>query len=435
MYYDARGVEGVPNHLAVADRSILRSTEFIVFARSKHKNLAMRGLWLLVTSAVTPLALSLTLILLPGNLRIHDNLCFNYLHQSDAQVKDTTAIAYTPVHQTYREEIWQDLQSRYARLYGQAMVTVDDWDQLQNILSGPVVYCRDCHIDCVQRLEAIIKRKGLPSVPLAQPFGLGIEEMRGPMFQLRFPLHASRYKALMRSSPRLDLASLVRESSPSSPYTHGESLALHLLNDYLRLEEETFDDTYCERYIEHIARSPEHALSLRRLIRKRAFFRGEVFSGLLGELAALGCISPNLLANQMNDDEFNFLRPSKKYFIGSDVIRRDWHHKLALFSHQHPRNSTTPHWQNEFTSWRGFQQRLTYLSTNMQRNSSSDKLFILLHGFGGSADQFESLASALSKHLVVSLDMVSLMTDVHLIYFFHRSDSDKVRSLLSVIIR
>lgn len=359
---------------------------------------------LLIALTATSYTLCLTVLLLPGNLRVHNNPCFQYLQQSKTNINEVTSVAYFPSQHLYRDEILLDLQERYARVYGASIDCVNDLHQLANKLKGTVVYCKDGHADCVRQVEEAIITNRLHSIPVHESFSLPFNELEGPLHELQFPFFEQRYRSLMNNLPFSDLAPLL---SANSSHGYGESLALQLLNDYLSMSEESFDETYSDRYIQHMARSVDHIHSLQRLAKAKAFFRGEVFSGLMGDLASLGCISPGLLASQTSGIGFTFLRPPKNYLISSDAIRRDWHRTIALYSEHQTLASSTPHWQVKFTYWRGFMQRLTYLSTNNQRNSTSDTVFVLLHGFGGSADQFEGLASALSRHLVVSLDMVS----------------------------
>lgn len=116
------------------------------------------------------------------------------------------------------------------------------------------------------------------------------------------------------------------------------------------------------------------------------FFKGEIFSAVFGSLVSLGCISIKELARGNLDE----------------AIRKDWHVRLAGI-HPVPEYLEPNSWRVSYRYWRGFIQREATISQHSQ-DKKKPKAF-LVHGFGGSIDQFTGLAKELSDDFdVYALD-------------------------------
>jgi len=116
------------------------------------------------------------------------------------------------------------------------------------------------------------------------------------------------------------------------------------------------------------------------------FFEGEIFSAAFGTLVSLGCISVNRIAT-VNIEE---------------AIRKDWHMRLAEI-HSKSDFLQTNSWVVSYRYWRGFVQREARMP-QVSENTKRVKAF-LVHGFGGSIDQFTGLAQKLSTEFdVYALD-------------------------------
>lgn len=234
----------------------------------------------------------------------------------------------------------------------------------------------------------------------------------------------------------------------------GEELALSIVNDYLTLGDDLFTKKYQDQYIQTIAKSVEHQKSFERLRISSStissssrsttsvlpitsssyghFFQGEVLSGLLAPLISQGLVSPRLLIHCRK-----VLYPGWKGSILSamerplicrirnEIIRKDWQTQIAISKSNNmniPQSSTSsssskadlPSWNISFRHWRGYIQReATMLSPLPQPTStvvdvsshnarltevSSKPMLVLIHGFGGSLEQYTGLAKILSEH-------------------------------------
>ena len=173
-----------------------------------------------------------------------------------------------------------------------------------------------------------------------------------------------------------------------------ENLASKLLQDYMLLGETAFSNKYAELYISQICRSDDHEKSFRRLLRYNSrgslastnFFQGEVLSGLLAPLVELGCVSPReLLAARRRG--VNLERPLFCR-LKAEATRKYWHFYLAA----NPAKQS-PSWNFSNRFWRGFLQRdatMTSFGDSSGALNVSKPAIVLVHGFGGSIEQFRS---------------------------------------------
>lgn len=235
----------------------------------------------------------------------------------------------------------------------------------------------------------------------------------------------------------------------------GEDLAIALVSDYLSLGDDQFIRRYQNRYIDTIASSTvssnEHRLSLFRLrdttsfgtdmdtavsrgvvitSRYSSFFQGEVLSGLLSPLLSLGCISPRLLyhCRQVLFPGLKGLRLDRPLTcrVREEAIRRDWHHQLVRWNLKKKSlidpvgHKDRKEWVIKYTSWRGYVQReATMLGSNGMDTSDTREdgasspsahqtlkpILLLIHGFGGSINQYTGLARQLCDNFdVYALD-------------------------------
>ena len=195
----------------------------------------------------------------------------------------------------------------------------------------------------------------------------------------------------------------------------GESLALHLLQEYERLGDKGFTQKYYKDYIK-MARddgSIEHSIAMARLASPKtstygdfvtiadgkelpsekfanSFFEGEVMAGLLSPLIALGCISLNKLPK-------------------GAISRKKWH--MYISSLLSSSTSSSNRWSYQYRNWKGFIQREAMYSARYSDDSDNTiggkkrPKALLVHGFGGSIDQFTGLAESLSSDFdVYALD-------------------------------
>ena len=211
---------------------------------------------------------------------------------------------------------------------------------------------------------------------------------------------------------------------------HGESLALHLISEYVQLGEEVFTTKYASSYIDQ-ASSSEHSKSLQRLNPQNSkflrtasdsFFQGEVLSALLAPLVAMGCVSPRLMSGARD-----ILRPAISHvpltcWLRREAIRKDWHRALAQISPSvvpqlqkngqaqlpYEESNSRFQWKVTFRYWKGYVVREGVMPCASKRSDrASAPLIVLVHGFGGSLEHFTSVAQELSAvYDVAALDMM-----------------------------
>lgn len=208
---------------------------------------------------------------------------------------------------------------------------------------------------------------------------------------------------------------------------YGETLANFLVSEYLTIGDDAFSENYHPRYVS-LSKSSLHAQSIARLATRKKYFNGEVLSAVLSPLLALGCVSPRRLFHaralhqqQVQEVEVSFASRYRWSFLNSlvpcrlseEAVRRDWHSELASLHS----DKDIPGWRVRFTRFRGYVQReASYIgrqgtaspaATEVSSPSSNQPkpLLVLVHGFGGSLEQFTSVAAELSDHFdVAALD-------------------------------
>jgi hypothetical protein len=196
------------------------------------------------------------------------------------------------------------------------------------------------------------------------------------------------------SAKKLFFSQLRLRNDEYFDFNSSENLASKLLQDYMLLGETAFSNKYAELYISQICRSDDHEKSFRRLLRYNSrgslastnFFQGEVLSGLLAPLVELGCVSPReLLAARRRG--INLERPLFCR-LKAEATRKYWHFYLAA----NPAKQS-PSWNFSNRFWRGFLQRdatMTSFGDSSGALNVSKPALVLVHGFGGSIEQFRS---------------------------------------------
>eukprot|EP01039_Chlorochromonas_danica_P007688 gene7688-8495_t len=178
---------------------------------------------------------------------------------------------------------------------------------------------------------------------------------------------------------------------------------------YLLQGERVFTARESAAYIAAQATTADHRQALRRLAPKH-FFRGEVLSGLLAPLVAEGMVSKRLLLHhhqQPRDSLSLLLRRipllsslSPPSPLEQEARRKDWHQLLASSSSSSSSVKPEQGWRVSFSYWRGYLQRLALMRCDGGGSGEEDNrpVALLVHGFGGSVDQY----SALATHLAAS---------------------------------
>ncbi len=126
---------------------------------------------------------------------------------------------------------------------------------------------------------------------------------------------------------------------------------------------------------------------------------GRSKSEVEGEDKGLSNSIPNLFQSSLS-----MFRPPTSCQLQKEIIRKQWHEFL---SSRHSSLRLTSSWQYRFHRFRGFlvREASMTLSTSSQSATSSRPLLFCIHGFGGSIDQFTSLAQGLVKDVdVYALD-------------------------------
>jgi pimeloyl-ACP methyl ester carboxylesterase len=186
-------------------------------------------------------------------------------------------------------------------------------------------------------------------------------------------------------------------SVDASHHYFGESKALQLLKEYIELGDQAFSLKYYEQFIHSFATSSELQQSLHRLVSKpntrinlkrESYFPGEVFSAMMSAYLAMGCISPRLLywARSTMFPGLRGVGIERPLFcrLRDESIRRDWHLKLSM-------KAASPNLR--FAHWKGYLQR-EYWSSHHDPSKPS---LVLIHGFGGSINQYTGLIQELES--------------------------------------
>lgn len=271
--------------------------------------------------------------------------------------------------------------------------------KLKDRLTTANVPCTIIEEEYITTLSKSDAKKLKPSELDYNKYGRYIE--KSFMNSVKFSLQSLQISKLAAIDQRIE------EIKPLS----GESLALNLLQEYERLGDKAFTQKYYKEYIRMAKEdgSIEHSIAMARLASSKTssyedflsiangkevssdqftsvFFEGEVLAGLLSPLVALGCVSLNKLPRET-------------------VSRKKWHMYISsLLSTSSPNG-----WTYEYRNWKGFIQReahfsLQQIDDDMVKNTKRPKV-LLVHGFGGSIDQFTGLAKSLSSDFdVYALD-------------------------------
>ena len=229
--------------------------------------------------------------------------------------------------------------------------------------------------------------------------------------------------------PLAAAAATAAAPSPSSTL-RGEAKALALLRDYVALGDAAFSLKYQHEYFTAFPRSPELRRSLARLAAsdeaKGSLNKGEVVSALLSPLIAQGCVSPRLLvhaqrslqASSSSSDAAAAAAPNLPVWLDGlrdcqlrqEAVRKHWHARLVEPTLRLQKKGGS--WDAGFSSWRGYIYRHGVMRPSpaavaaLAASGGKQRAFVLLHGFGGSIDQYTGLARELSQrgHVVFGLD-------------------------------
>lgn len=193
----------------------------------------------------------------------------------------------------------------------------------------------------------------------------------------------------------------------------GEELGLHLVQEYVTLGDVEFTAKYGDLYISGMSRSAEHQRSLQRLAQGGHLCRGEVLSGLLSPLLVQGCVSSRLLVHART------VLPSAASLglssvlgceLSKEAVRKHWHASLSTAALKLSRQNKGSHssWAQGFDYWRGYTYRYGVMRPATAAADKGEHVFVLLHGFGGSVDQFTGLGRELAKRGYPSVALDSL---------------------------
>ncbi len=205
----------------------------------------------------------------------------------------------------------------------------------------------------------------------------------------------------------------------------GESLALKYIRDYILLGDDQFTEKYMDKFLEEHSTSREHKLALQRLTTDTVtednyLFEGEVFSSLMLPLTTLGCISPKLMARArrylLSASEFLSVDRPLECKVRQDAVRRDWHRQIVTAAKEIDKETKAEacnkkNWNISYRSWNGYIVREAVMKSNTETNTNADTeakpAIIMVHGFGGSIEQFTDVASELSDNFsVIALDSI-----------------------------
>lgn len=252
-------------------------------------------------------------------------------------------------------------------------------------------------------LSLALQRKGIKSIPFRDSGLMSWKDLSTNQI-----FSTSRYRSYHLPDKRSSFANKLRQylSTPSE-----DSLALQLLRDYLVLGESAFTTKYADQYINQFCSSPEHRLSLQRLRGPPSgggdsFFQGEVFSGLISPLIAQGELTPSQLllaapgGGRVASGGLLSVAAQRPLVcrMTNEAIRKDWHFSLARSPPSSSSSSLKDCWTASYRFWRGFVQRDAYIP--YPAGDAKEPLkpaLVLIHGFGGSIDQYSGLAKELSS--------------------------------------
>lgn len=374
-----------------------------------------------------------------SNLRVHDNVCLKYI-EKESQYKYIPIFindANFPMNQNVIASLNKNLNKIGGVLKCIDLEDASDWIGKRGIQS---IISNKCHFEPhkshFQKFLNIAKEMGVKVITLEDDLGVKLGNTRC--------FDSSLYKKHKITEPQMEfdiefkndideMERKIASADTNGEVLAGEDLALRLVSDYLSLGEKAFTLKYQDQYTHTIAHSPEHQQSVGRLYgsvtQGSAFFRGEVFSGLMAPLVTMGCLSPRLLASAQRMSVPGVFLPNRwlSDTLRDEAMRRDWLTHLAKLSTSRlptyvrakGAHSAESQWEYSFATWRGFAQRQAVMrsgDTELNRVSNRDNfttvanntaaafskpVLLLLHGFGGSIAQYSALAGALTAHFEV----------------------------------
>lgn len=377
----------------------------------------------------------------PGGLRIHDHPCLNYLEEAGAGSGGVIPVVWP--REAVSAQVRLSLASK-VRQAGGALLEAsrsslgDLLDAIREAVGDPEVLFlaspAEPMASHVSALVALLAQKSCAAVQVSDslfpppPPAAADNGEREPwkwiyrdFYQTEQTPPAPRLThSSLRFQPALPALAPFASSSPERKALSGEDLALDLAKRYLLQGERLFTERESAAYIATQASTADHRQALRRLAPKH-FFRGEVLSGLLAPLVAEGMISkrlllhPHLLLDQQHPRDrplplnlllrriplLSSLSPPSP--LEQEARRKDWHQLLASSSAGLGGEGTSrgdkPQWRLSFTYWRGYLQRVAFMRSDGRGNEEDSRpVALLVHGFGGSVDQYTELA----RHLLAS---------------------------------
>eukprot|EP01041_Mallomonas_annulata_P001216 gene1216-2367_t len=395
------------------------------------------------------------LLFTPNCMRLHDNPALIFAERNKLSV--------LPVF-VYDEEAWAGAEFKSTGLISAALdisnslrdiggelkyVRGDTMTILQDLHKGlnhgsKVIFCNSVlepFSSVFDRLEKSLEAASIPHLAVTDSIFLD-----GPSSVL-FKEVVSMYKPTDINRPVMNPSVSFISSDGTTSQTLigtesdannvGESYALRLIKDYIDVGDNAFTIQHVENYLGQ-STSSQHRRSLARLAPEAAnsMFQGEVLSATLSLLLAMGCVSPRLLLHARDvlpplhsiPWRWRWDVPWDAAVFGCVLrqvaVRRDWHTRLAAagttrrsdeaVGDASSKSMSSKEWMISFRHWRGHIQREgcmtvdthTDIDDNDNTSTSVAKpVLVLVHGFGGSLDQFTALASQLSASFdVFALD-------------------------------
>jgi len=358
----------------------------------------------------------------PGSMRVMDNPAF-----SDPSSMQAVFI-HDPIYESF--EFKQDLDAAVTdlkvRLPGLVELHGESGPAVVKYMERNALKSRDlCHVSfCMsslqpfrqadEALEATLLQAKIPHtahedtmVPV-----IGSPSDRDGVSSMVFRAFKKLYDVKNVPVPDVSEDVLQQRASSLSP-KGGESLAVALIIEYLKLGDDNFTQKYGSKYMDLVkfrhVRTPEHALAINRVLESKSSFRGEVFTAIMAPLLALGCISPRVMTHArqvlLDDDEQIIVDRPLNCVIRAEAVRRDWAIQLATATGSGKKSEAEGGWDISYTYWRAFAQREGIFRGGDATTDPSKPIAVLVHGFGGSLDQFTNLARPLSKDFhVVAFD-------------------------------
>jgi len=372
-----------------------------------------------------------SLVVFTSNLkRVHDNPLLHHVANSGAKALPVAVLDAS------QEGEYQLLSTSLASYGGKLVQRFDSYGQLaafvkeQTSSIDEVVICPSplllqeekehlAHVSASARLVTLDDSL-LPELQLAGKASSSFSDYKDLYDAAVQQLVATAEKGNDLLAPPLQLAFASQaccdaaSTMATTPEETGEARALALVREYLSMGDDAFSLKYMSEFKNLLAKTNEHERSLSRLLSfdadaqgeaKISLFNGEVLSALLAPMLAQGYVSPRLLVQARKS--VKLLTPATvmaplplfgRCNLVSESVRRDWQNKVAAAASS-SHSSSSP-WQISFGLWRGYLQRTAFVlgGSNSAKGDSTKPLVVLLHGFGGSIDQFTNLATSLAAY-------------------------------------